>query len=338
VQSAGFSRWRRVAETPVNVVYEARPQLSGLAARDAATAGASRPCLRLPAQPTAEARPEAARRACRAAGQRARAGTSTLRVRVAISAVSSLNAVIVPEPGGSHRTGCYPAGSRPPGGCLPVTQSPEDDERESGEIGAEIELLAAERLIFFSDAVVAIAITLLSFGLTLPRGATDRQVLDSMYHARDDYLAFLISFAVIGNYWRSHRQLFRNVARLNGRVATLNMIWLLMIVITPFATRVISGDGGFGVRFTFYAVIQVVTVLCFLLMTHELRRNQLLRAEAPEPDSDDARLLAVAAMFLISIPVAFVTQWAFACWVAIPLVVRVVRKLRDRQWHHHDAA
>ena len=46
------------------------------------------------------------------------------------------------------------------------------------------------------------------------------------------------------------------------------------------------------------------------------------------PGTDDATILAAAAMFAISIPIAFVTEWAFACWVAGALVVRWVRRLQ----------
>ena len=63
-----------------------------------------------------------------------------------------------------------------------------------------------------------------------------------------------------------------------------------MIVITPFATRVLSGNGGFGVRFAFYAVIQVVTILTVLLMGRHIRRSDLSWPGAPalQSESDDA--------------------------------------------------
>ena len=87
-----------------------------------------------------------------------------------------------------------------------------------------------------------------------------------MWAAGTDYFAFLISFVVIANHWRTHHRLFRYVARLDRRIVTLNLIWLLMVVITPFATRLLSANGGFGARFTVYAIIQIVTILTFLLI------------------------------------------------------------------------
>jgi len=120
------------------------------------------------------------------------------------------------------------------------------------------------------------------------------------------------------------------VDKLDARIVTLNLLWLLMIVVTPFATRLLSANGGFGARFTIYAVIQVLTMLTFLLMSRHIRTSKLLRPGSPPPATagGDAALLALAGMFAISIPVAFVSQWAFLFWVCAPFAARAVRRLR----------
>ncbi len=213
-----------------------------------------------------------------------------------------------------------------------MTDQTEDGLLAAGGATAEAEFISAERLVFFSDAVVAIAITLLALGLPLPAGlnptSTNAQVFAGMRADHSYYLAFLISFVVIANHWRSHHRLYRNVSKLDARILTLNFVWLLMIVITPFATRLISAEGGFGTRFTVYAVIQVLTVLTFLLMSRHIRTGKLLRPGAPAPatGADDVALLAVAAMFAISIPVAFVTQWAFLFWVFSSFAAKAARR------------
>jgi uncharacterized membrane protein len=97
------------------------------------------------------------------------------------------------------------------------------------------DVVESERLVFFSDAVVAIAITLLAIELPLPAGETNRQFRESLAGHREEYLAFGISFAVIWNLWSDHHRFFRHVAASPALVGR-NMLWLLMIVITPFAT------------------------------------------------------------------------------------------------------
>jgi uncharacterized membrane protein len=219
----------------------------------------------------------------------------------------------------------------PPG---PPAARPAGDE-------PEVEAKAADRVVFFSDAVVAIAITLLALALPLPvttKSTTNHQLLDALGGDRDGYLAFLISFAVIGNHWAVHRRIFRYVNRLDGTLVRLNMIWLLMMIITPFATRILTGNGGFGVRFTIYTLVQVIASTCLLLMSREIRDKDLMRADAPESarHPEDSHTLTLILVFLISIPVAFVAgQWAFVLWVAIPVLGRVLRRLRREPMARH---
>ncbi|MBO0770847.1 MAG: DUF1211 domain-containing protein [Actinobacteria bacterium] len=191
------------------------------------------------------------------------------------------------------------------------------------------DVAAAERLVFFSDAVVAIAITLLALNLPLPRGATNAQVWQSLRGHGDDYLAFLISFVVVGTHWRVHHSVFRYVARLGGQVGASNMIWLLMIVVTPFATRVLTGNGGAGVRLAVYAVVQLIAWLALLQMTGRITRDDQLREDTPPGAiaGSQRRAAAMCAAFLVSIPLAFVTHWAFLCWIAPQLAWRASHRL-----------
>lgn len=196
----------------------------------------------------------------------------------------------------------------------------------------EVAFLSAQRVIFFSDAVVAIAITLLALGLPGVRGTSNAEVLRSLRANLDAYLPFVISFVVIAAYWRAHHRLYQYVARLDDRLISINMVWLLMIICTPYATRVLS-DGPFGgVRFSLYAVIQVVTILALVIMGRHIRDAGLLRPDAPAAvaDTDDVSIVAVAVTFAVSIPVSFKSEWAYAIWVAAALVARVVRRVRNR--------
>lgn len=212
-----------------------------------------------------------------------------------------------------------------------------DETRDSPPYGAdntrEIQIIAAERLIFFSDAVVAIAITLLALGLPLPSGSSNADVWHSLRGLTNAYLAFLISFAVIGAHWRLHHRLYRFVARLDTRLISINLLWLLMIIITPYVTRVLEGAGAFGVRFSLYAVIQVITIAAFVVMRRHIRDHELLRPGATTSlaTADDVSFMAVATAFAISIPIAVVTgsQLTYLVWVAAAFGARAFRRLRD---------
>lgn len=196
--------------------------------------------------------------------------------------------------------------------------------------GSETRGIAAERLTFFSDAAVAIAITLLALELPLPEGATSAELLRSLGDHRSEYISFLISFVVIGGHWRAHHRLFHYVTALRGGLLQLTFGWLLMMVLMPFATKVIAEDGGFEFRFVLYALVQVIALALFLVMTRQIQRYHLYRADTPpELFGESYRGLGtMITAFAVSIPIAFLTQWAYACWIVIPFVGNLLFRLR----------
>jgi Endosomal/lysosomal potassium channel TMEM175 len=113
--------------------------------------------------------------------------------------------------------GPQPAANDPPSSELVNQHDMADAEDQVALIQHEMEFASAERLAFFSDAVVAIALTLLALGLPVPGGiespdsaSVSDMIRDAARHV-DDYLAFLISFLVIGAHWRLHHRVFRYV-------------------------------------------------------------------------------------------------------------------------------
>jgi uncharacterized membrane protein len=209
---------------------------------------------------------------------------------------------------------------------IPVPGSNEDEP-------FEVRATAVERLIFFADAVIAIAITLLALELPLPDGTTNRQVLDYFGEHRDEFLAFAISFWVIGAYWMAHHRTFRWVTALGGRLTRFTLMWLSLQVLMPYATRLLTGEGAFQARFIPYACIQVLVSVLFILMLGDLRKYKLLRDDAPPHLLyDGVRRSAMLALgFGVSIPLSFVGEpWAYGSWIVVPIAGGVVHRFRHR--------
>ncbi|WP_439664795.1 TMEM175 family protein [Lentzea sp. HUAS TT2] len=121
-----------------------------------------------------------------------------------------------------------------------------------------------DRLVLFTDAVVAIAITLLVLPLveiTSEPGTESAQELVS--HHWPQIFSFLLSFAVIAHLWFTHHRLFENVKQYNSLLVFLNMAWLLTIVVLPFPTE-LAGRPGVD-HFTQYFYIGTITVSSALL-------------------------------------------------------------------------
>jgi uncharacterized membrane protein len=91
------------------------------------------------------------------------------------------------------------------------------------------------RLEAFSDGVFAVAITLLALDLTV-EGPGHGRLLDQLYDKWPAFLAYLISFFMIGIMWVNHHALVRSITKVDRLLLFLNLALLLFVVLIPFAT------------------------------------------------------------------------------------------------------
>jgi uncharacterized membrane protein len=180
---------------------------------------------------------------------------------------------------------------------------------------AEVEF---NRIVAFSDGVFAIAITLLVLGLTVPPHHSDLTRL--LLNNQDDFVAYGISFAVLGKYWLSHHRFFSALARFDGRLMGLNLLYLACIALVPFTSQVLGDYSGSTQAVVLYAINMILVTSSFYAQIAYSDRAGLLRAEARTYERRYARpaSLIVVGVFLVSIPVAFPSPLAATLmWLAI---------------------
>ncbi len=99
-----------------------------------------------------------------------------------------------------------------------------------------------ERLTFFSDAVFAIAITLLVIEVRVPdiEQFGDAALGQALLDLLPSYIGFLSSFFVIGRFWVGHHQLFGMLKASDQRLVWTNLLLLMTIAFMPFPTAVFS--------------------------------------------------------------------------------------------------
>ena len=100
---------------------------------------------------------------------------------------------------------------------------------------------SAERLVVFTDAVAAIAITLLILPLMESVSEASSVTFRAfMHHHVGQFGAFVLSFAVIFRLWWANHEIFRHITRLDGSVVRLTMFWTFAIVLLPIPTALIT--------------------------------------------------------------------------------------------------
>jgi uncharacterized membrane protein len=112
-----------------------------------------------------------------------------------------------------------------------------------------------DRLVFFSDAVFAIAITLLVLDLHRPElgmHSTTAEWLAALNHETPHYMSFLLSFLVIGAIWVVHHRVFAMVRHFDPRLVWPSLLLLLSVVFLPFATTLLATGTTSPVPFALY--------------------------------------------------------------------------------------
>lgn len=119
-----------------------------------------------------------------------------------------------------------------------------------------------DRLVNFSDATVAIAITLLILPLVDIAHEVARQSLGDVLHDNlGSVIGFVITFVVISRFWVVHHRVFEYVASYSPALIWANSVWLLSIVFFPFAANVLSSTSADPSTCALYIGTMVVTTL-----------------------------------------------------------------------------
>ena len=205
--------------------------------------------------------------------------------------------------------------------------------RAAGEVSpreeARDQTREVARIAAFSDGVFAIAITLLALQLEIPTmGNVD--VWAEVRTLGPEFLAFVISFAVIGAYWIAHHRMFSAIERYDDRLLRLNLLSLFFIVLIPFTTSLIGEHGDQPASVIVYALsISGAGFANTGITLYALRGHRLCDPELPEQTIKRHlwRGLTIALVFLFSLALLplgpTVTELS---WLSLIVAQRIVER------------
>jgi uncharacterized membrane protein len=174
----------------------------------------------------------------------------------------------------------------------------------------------------FSDGVMAVAITLLVLNIETPSVSND-DLPDALADLIPSLAAYVLSFALVGRYWVIHHGLFATFVRFDGLLLALNLAFLLLIALVPFATRLVDDYSTVPLAAAVFGAILGLAALVHWLMTfHALRAGLVHEELRADPSSRSSVALGYAIICFLSVPVAFLSPTvAWLMWASL-LVLR----------------
>ena len=180
------------------------------------------------------------------------------------------------------------------------------------------------RLEAFSDAVIAIIMTIMVLELRAPH-ATDLAALRPLVPV---FLTYVLSFLYLAIYWNNHHHMIHASERVNGAILWANLHLLFWLSLIPFVTSWLGGNQGGAWPTAFYGSVLLMAAVAYLLLQHVIvlhhgRTSALARAVGRDRKGKLSLLL-----YGLGIALSFPAPWLSD---ALYLTVALIWLVPDRR-------
>jgi uncharacterized membrane protein len=178
------------------------------------------------------------------------------------------------------------------------------------------------RIMAFTDGVMAVAITLLVLNLEVP-DVPAGDLEDALVDLVPSLIAYLLAFGLVGRFWIVHHRLFETMRRFDAPLMTLNLAFLSMIALVPFATELWDSytDEPLAAA-VFGATMGLAALVHWLMTVHTSRRGYVQDPVRRAQRFGSPVTLGITLVFLLSVPVAFLSTTAASLLWFSTLVLR----------------
>jgi len=176
--------------------------------------------------------------------------------------------------------------------------------------------MSKSRMEAFSDAVIAILITIMVLELKVPAGAG----LASLLPLVPVFMSYMLSFVFLGIYWNNHHHLLQAIKHVDGRVLWANLHLLFWLSLVPFVTGWMGENKFAALPVALYGIVMLFAAIAYFILTRALialhGRDSVLATALGR----DFKGKVSVVLYLVAIAFAFVNSWiacSFYVFVAV---------------------
>lgn len=174
-----------------------------------------------------------------------------------------------------------------------------------------------DRLLAFSDGVIAIIITIMVLELKVPHGA-DWADLGKLLPV---FSSYVLSFIYVAIYWNNHHHMMHTVSRVNGTMLWANMHLLFWLSLIPFATGWMGENHFAPLPVAIYGVALLMPAFAYVILQTTIVKSEGPGSLLATVLGSDFKGKLSPVLYMAGIALAFVAPWvSCALYVAVALM------------------
>ena len=188
--------------------------------------------------------------------------------------------------------------------------APQDPASTTVEMGTE-------RLEAFSDAVIAVIMTIMAFQLTEPHGTT----LELLKAQLPGLFIYVLSFTFIGIYWNNHHHLLRATHRISAAVMWSNLFLLFWLSLIPVCTKWVGRFPSDPVPAAAYGVVGLAAGFAYTMLVRAIIRANGTDSKVARAIAADLKGYASLGLYSAGVALAFVSPWiSYALYASVSVM------------------
>jgi uncharacterized membrane protein len=184
--------------------------------------------------------------------------------------------------------------------------------------------MTTARLEAFSDAVIAIVITILVLELEVPH----EPELDALRELLPVFLSYVLSFVYLGIYWNNHHHMMVLTERVNGRILWANLHLLFWLSLVPFTTGWMGQNDFAAVPTAVYGADLLLAAVAYFTLQKAIIVEEGVGSPLAAALGRDLKGKVSPVLYIIGVSLSFAFPWA---GLAIYVLVALLWLVPDRR-------
>jgi len=175
---------------------------------------------------------------------------------------------------------------------------------------AEKRAASPDRLVFLTDGVIAIIITILVLDIRVPELGSGQSLAESLTEVRPTFVSFVLSFLLVGMFWTLHKQTFNQVRYTDHNATWLNLIFLLALALVPYASSALGEYSTEPMALYLYGAVMIAASLLRFALNAYLQTHLGLLWQPPAKKMRRLMALTGAAPIVVYVIAMVVADWS----------------------------